>query len=164
MDQAAPSADNLVDLLDQLQDIVEPAPVSLLPATAAWAVLGAVLLALLALGLRRWLRQRRATRYRRAALATLKALEPALAAGDARALWHLDELIRRTALAAFPRREVAALTGPAWIEFLERTGGAGGFAGLQDALLAAPYAPGPLAFDGPALARAARQWISRQHA
>jgi hypothetical protein len=154
--------DNLVDLLDQLHDIVEPPPVSMLPATPAWAALGVAVLALAAALAGLWLRHRRRTRARRAALAALRALEPALARGDAAALGQLDALIRRVALAAFPRAEVASLSGRAWIAFLDATGGA--FDPHAEALLAAPYAPAPPAYDGRAVARAARAWIAARDA
>lgn len=149
-------ADNLVDLLGQLRGLTAPPPVSMFPATWAWAIAALVLAALLALAAVAWLRHRRGTAYRRAALAELRALEPALTAGDAGALARLATLLRRTALAAYPRRDVAALTGAEWLAFLARTGADFGPAG--PALAAAPYrAPPP--FDGAALAEAARRWI-----
>ena len=154
-------AESLVDLLDQLQDIAEPPPVSMAPATWAWAVLAALALALLAVAAAAFLRHRRATAYRRAARAELRALAPALEAGDPAALAAAEAVLRRTALAAFPRAEVAALTGGAWLGFLARTGGTLGAAG--PALAAAPYAPTP-AFDGAAVLRAAERWIDRHHA
>ncbi len=154
--------DNLIDLLDQVQDIVEPAPVSMWPATAAWAVLGFVVVAALALVLRIYLRHRRATAYRRAALAELKALQPALERAEPQALARLDALIRRTALVGFPRRDVASLTGADWIAFLDRTGGR--FEPFSDALAVDPYSPAARVSDGCALAGAARHWIVHHHA
>lgn len=162
MDPEPQPGDSLVSLLDQLYDIAEPPPVSMMPATWAWAVLAGLLLALLAFGLWAWLRHRRRTAYRRAALAELRALAPDLVAGDPAALAPLDRLIRRTALVAFPRPEVATLTGEAWIAFLDRTGGT--FAPFGPALATGPYAPDPPAFDGAALLAAGRHWIARHHA
>jgi hypothetical protein len=153
---------SLVDLLDELRDIAEPSPVSMLPATWAWAVLAALLLALAAAGAAAWLRHRRANAYRRAALAELDALAPALEGGDPGALAALARLLRRTALAAFPRAEVATLTGDAWIGFLDRTGGS--FAAHAEALTSGPFAPAPPALDAPELVGAARAWIARHHA
>lgn len=157
-----PPGDSLISLLDQLHDVAEPPPVSMAPATWAWAVLAGLIVAGLAAGLWLWLRHRRRTAYRRAALAELQALAPRLAAGDPGALAGLDRLIRRTALVAFPRAEVATLTGADWIAFLDRTGGA--FAPFATPLGTGPYAPRPAAFDGPALLRAVRHWIARHHA
>jgi hypothetical protein len=154
-------ADNLVDLLAQLGDIETPPPVSMLPATSAWAVVAALVLALLGLGLWAWLRHRRATAYRRAALAELHDLAPALVADDPAALARLATLLRRTALVAFPRAEVATLAGPDWLAFLARTGADFGPAG--PALAAAPYTRPP-AFDGKAALAAARRWIRHHHA
>ena len=157
-----PPGDSLISLIGQLHDIAPPPPVSMMPATWAWAALAAVLLAALAAGLRLWLGHRRRTAYRRAALAELRTLAPALARGDPGALAALDRLIRRTALAAFPRAEVATLAGADWIAFLDRTGGA--FDPYAAPLVAGPYAPRPPAFDGPGLVGAARHWIARHHA
>ena len=155
-------ADSLVDLIDQLEDIAEPQPVSMLPATWAWLALAVLLLALAALALRAWLRHRRATAYRRAALAELRVLSPAVERHEPGALASLERLIRRTALAAFPRPEVATLTGPAWIAFLDRTGGR--FAPFAAVLTAGPYSPAPPAVDVTALLHAARHWIAPHHA
>ena len=156
-----PAADSLVDLIDRLDDIAEPPPVSMLPATWAWAVVAALALALLALAVVAVVRHRRATAYRRAALAELAGLAPALTAGDPRALAATETLLRRTALAAYPRAEVATLGADAWLAFLARTGG--DFAAVGPALAAAPYATPP-PFDGPAALAAARRWIARHHA
>lgn len=63
--------------------------------------------------------------------------------GDARAFVRgLSKLLRRFALAAFARREVASLTGDDWLKFLDRHGGGGRFlAGPGRQLLEAPYRP-----------------------
>ena len=162
MDPEPQPGESLVSFLDQIRDAAPPPPVPMTPATWAWAVLAGAAALALAAGTLLWLRHRRRTAYRRAALAELDALAPGLATGDPQTLVPLDRLIRRTALAAFPRAEVATLTGPAWIAFLDRTGGA--FAPFAEALARGPYAPGPVAFDGPGLLAAARRWIARHHA
>lgn len=153
--------ESLVDLLDQLDDIAEPPPVPMWPATPAWAVLALLLLAALALGLRAFLRHRRATAWRRTALAELRALAPALEAGDPAALAALQTLLRRVALATAPRAEVAPLSGDGWARFLAESGAR--FGPLAGDLALAPYRPVP-AFDGPAALAAARAWIRRRHA
>jgi len=111
--------------LERLHEIVLPAPVAWMPQTAAWAVVAALFLILLfwaALRLRRrWL----ANRYRREALAELAALEDALASAEtrARALAALPGLVKRTALRAWPRAEVASLSSEAWLAFLDESFG-----------------------------------------
>ena len=110
--------------MNDLADIVTPPPPSWLPQTAGWLVAGiCVLCALLWLGWRMW-RHWRANRYRRAALRELGRLQAGLdadgpeGADRAQALLGLAELLKRTALAAWPRETVAALSGTSWRDFL----------------------------------------------
>lgn len=92
-----------------MHDLLLTPPVSLWPATPAWRMLGALLLALLLwLAWRGWRRDA----CRREALHALDtAHSPAAVAA----------LLKRTALAAWPRAEVAALSGAGWAGFLRRT-------------------------------------------
>ena len=110
--------------LENLFDIVTPPPVPWWPPAPGWVVVAGILF-VLAVWLtwhawRRW----QAAAYRRAALAEWQQLKTQ--ATDPRqreaALQRLPELIKRTALAAFPREEVAPLSGSAWLRFLDRTG------------------------------------------
>jgi len=107
------------------QDFVElsvPEELSLTPQTPAWYVLGAALAAALVLGALRVVRRYRRDAYRRAALAELARLREAAAGAErTAALARLPELLKRCALAAFPRERVAALSGARWHVFLERT-------------------------------------------
>ncbi len=115
-------------------EVVPPEAVSWLPRTAGWQLLGGVLAVLLLYrgwrGLRRWYRNR----YRREAAARLQRLagqpDTPLPAGE------VNKLLKLTALAAFPREEVAGLYGPAWIDWLNRQCAAPAFAGEQAELLA----------------------------
>jgi len=117
--------------LDRLQEISLPEAVAWTPQTAGWYVLGALaLLGLLRLAVALH-RRRTANRYRRAALAQL---------GAARTPAEIAALLKRTALAAYPRAEVAGLSGEAWLDFLDRTSGTTDFTGGPGQLLAdAPY-------------------------
>lgn len=107
--------------LMQLADLVSPPPVSWLPQTVGWKVL-AVLVALLAIwlawrGVRSWWRNR----YRRDALAELRKIETRWQAdpgGGAAVLTALPSLIKRCALAAWPREHVASQSGTEWASFL----------------------------------------------
>lgn len=108
---------NLPQLLELMHPIVEPEPVSWLPATVGWWVLLCWLLAVTVLGLARWLVRRRRNRYRRESLKSLGAIDPTAAGAAA----EVAAIVKRTALAAYPREEVAALTGTDWSDFLART-------------------------------------------
>jgi len=59
-------------------------------------------------------------------------------------LRELSRLLRRFAIAIYPRQDVAALTGDAWLQFLDRHGGAGSFQqGPGRQLAEAPYRAEP---------------------
>ena len=109
--------------LDRLHDIIVAPPVPWWPPASGWYwVLGlmvVMLLAALITGLIRW----QHSRYRREALAELARQEVALQNADLRspALLSLAELLKRTAVTAFPREDVATLTGLKWFEFLDDT-------------------------------------------
>jgi hypothetical protein len=139
----------LVDLINRLVEPPMPEPISLVPQTAGWYVLGALLLSGLAYGLWRLWLYWRANAYRRAARVALDR------AGDDPA--EIAAILRRAALAAYPRRRVAGLAGADWVAFLHDTGGFPMDAGR--ALIRAPYAPGT---DATALRQGAAQWL-RSH-
>ncbi|KAI3592969.1 hypothetical protein D9X30_1840 [Cupriavidus sp. U2] len=107
--------------MNDLADIVTPPPPAWWPQTVGWLLVGiCVLCALLWLGWRTW-RHWRANRYRRAALKELGRLQAGLDANGpdrAQALLSLAELLKRTALAVWPRETVAALSGTSWRDFL----------------------------------------------
>ncbi|MCK0198546.1 DUF4381 domain-containing protein [Ancylobacter sp. 6x-1] len=138
--------------LSRLADIAVPPPVPWWPPAAGWWMIAAALLAalliLIAAGIRHWRRDA----YRRAALAELSGLG---SGADAAAI---SDVLKRTALAAYPRQTVASLTGSAWLAFLDRTGGtndfteAGGFAASVS---------GVRASSDNALLAAGRRWVKR---
>ena len=104
--------------LQNLHDIVVPAPVGWWPPAPGWyvvAVVGAVVLVLLAY--RAWGRWRR-NRYRGEALRELRRLR---AAGPEADLQQLSALLKRAALSAWPRSQVAALVGCDWHRFLDES-------------------------------------------
>ena len=120
--------------LEGLNDVVAPEPVSLVPRTVGWWVLAAVVVTtLVALTALAWQRYRRHA-YRRAALAMVESTP----------LTELPALLKRVALAAAPRTDVASLTGDAWLAFLDRTGGGVDFTnGPGRKLASVSYAPAP---------------------
>jgi len=116
------------------EELVVPDPVSLRPQTVGWWVLAALALAALAWWLAHAAGQYRRNRYRREAAAELDSIrhEPA----SARSLAKLPPLLKRTALCAYPRKEVAALSGPEWAQFLARSCPSAGFDAELGAALA----------------------------
>ena len=153
---------SLTELLDQMHGVVEPAPATWMPQTTAWAVLALVVVLLAALAAWRWLRRWRQDRYRREALAELDRIE-------AQASSHLPlrvaDLLRRTALTSFDRRDVASLAGDEWLAFLDQSQGSSAFTeGPGRALASAPYSETIDEADQSALIGAARNWIRTHHA
>ena len=74
---------------------------------------------------------------------------------------EVSTLLKRVALARYPRTDVASLTGQGWLDFLDRNGGAGRFAdGPGKVLAEGPYAPAPT-FDAEALLALTGDWIRR---
>jgi hypothetical protein len=112
--------------LKGLREIHLPEPISYAPETIGWWIVGAVLLALIAVAAFLWVRQRKRSAYRRRALARLADVESSFAA-DRAALAAVPRLIKRAALDAWPRDAVAALSGSAWLAFLDKSYGATGF-------------------------------------
>ena len=98
--------------LQNLRDIIVPEPPPLWPpAPGVWVVLIMVVTVVLALFLW-WRRARARSAYRRAGLALLT---------GARTAHDINVILKRVALAAFSRPQVAPLYGEDWVVFLDRT-------------------------------------------
>jgi hypothetical protein len=123
--------------LDRLHDIVTPPPVPWWPPAPGWYwFLGFLFVVAAILALRTFVRWQR-DRYRREALVEWKREISLLDDATSRvaALTRLATLLKRAALSAFPRAEVASLTGPAWLVFLDRTAAMRGFSSETGMLL-----------------------------
>ncbi|MES2708016.1 MAG: DUF4381 domain-containing protein [Verrucomicrobiota bacterium] len=123
--------------LDRLHDLVVPPPVPWWPPAPGWYwVLGTLAVVAAVAAIRLFLRWQH-NRYRREALAEWRRHEASLGdpAGRAAALAGLAELLKRTALSAWPRPRVASLTGADWLAFLDKTGATTGFSSGHGALL-----------------------------
>jgi hypothetical protein len=151
------------DPLAALRPLHAPDPVSWWPPAPGWW-LSALLLLLFVCGMTLLIRRTlQRNRYRRAAAAELAqllaatrdGLEPRVFAAAASAL------LRRAALAHYPRHEVAHLTGAAWLAFLDRSGATGEFSnGPGRALQDAAYDPSAPC-DVDALQRLCHDWLRR---
>jgi len=106
--------------LQNLNDIVVPGAVPWWPPAPGWYVLAAALAVFLFLLLFRWWQGRRRNRYRRQALLELAAIRQS---SSVDALRNLPALVKRAALAAWTREQVAALSGEAWHRFLDESAG-----------------------------------------
>lgn len=139
--------------LDRLHDIVVPEPIPWWPPAPGWyfviatALFGGMFL--IYLGWNRW----RVNAYRRVALQELE---------TANSVDAISELLRRTALAVWPRTDVAALTGAAWPRWLEATVPIPMSEQVRDQLTRGIYDPRVQTDDLSELKRYAFGWI-RQH-
>lgn len=116
-----------------LRDLHLPEAIGWWPLAPGWWLLIGLFVLALAYLAREIHRQRRRNAARRFALRELARLRSAYDTdGNAVALGiRLSELLRRAMLAYSARSEVAGLTGPAWLEWLDR--------GLEDK----PFSEGP---------------------
>jgi hypothetical protein len=95
--------------MSNLEEIELAEPVPFTPETIGWYLLAGIVVAVLAgLAWRTWRRWRK-NAYRRTALRKLDEIE----------IQDLPELLKRVALATFPRAEVADLSGDRWLRFLD---------------------------------------------
>ncbi|MFV0476784.1 MAG: DUF4381 domain-containing protein [Parahaliea sp.] len=97
-------------------EVVSPPPVDWWPQTVGWHLVFALLALWLARRSYRALRHWYHNRYRREALKALANLSPQVSTTQLAA--QASNLLKRTALAVFPRAQVAALTGSVWVNFL----------------------------------------------
>lgn len=107
--------------IEDLRGLVEPGPPPIWPPAPGWYAVALVLVALVVWIYIEALRRARQNRYRRLALQELKRIRVSSAVRGKRAksIASLGDLIKRTALAAYPRSEVACLSGEPWLAFLE---------------------------------------------
>lgn len=148
---------NLPQLLDLMHGLVMPGPVAWLPQTPGWWIVVGWLLAVLLLLAWQFARRRQRNRYRRDALTELRSIAAQTELGPAESAQRIAALLKQTALAAYPRKDVAALYGRDWAQFLrESAGNDPQIAEAADLLAAAAYRPD---VDGSALTGPARRWI-----
>jgi hypothetical protein len=149
--------------LDSLVDIVVPPAAGGWPPAPGWIVIAAALSLGGLFRLFLWGRNWRRNAYRREAFHELDRI----AASPTPETWpDLPPLLKRTALAAWPRAEVASLSGTDWIDFLNGGGGSPVFTmSVGQRLTALSYEPDAAAKFSKAefqeLVEACRAWIAR---
>ncbi|TCU03213.1 DUF4381 domain-containing protein (plasmid) [Rhizobium sullae] len=138
-----------------------------MPQTWGWLVVALALVTAVllwcAIAYRRW----RRNAYRREALKLLGEVAAAMGNPDTKeqAVNDLGELLKRTALAAWPREEVAATSGAEWVAFLEANGGYDVGEALRTFINGLEYQRGQPMTSAltDELAADARRWIERHH-
>ncbi len=150
-----------IDPLAALRPLREPEAIGWWPPAPGWWLLAALLLILLATLLWLWRRRRQREAYRRRALVELAHIRARFSqGGDGLAcLGAVNALLKSVALRAFPRRDVAGMSGESWQRFLNRSLGLELF---DPSLLVAQYRPQVPEGDVKQHLQAAEQWI-RQH-
>ncbi|MGI9294648.1 MAG: DUF4381 domain-containing protein, partial [Pseudomonadales bacterium] len=106
-------------LIRGIEEIELPESVSWLPQTIGWKVLALLVFLLAAYKFYQAAKQWWRNRYRRSALLRLKELEEEAAGDYLQVAAELPGLLKATALHAYPRAEVAALSGESWLDFLD---------------------------------------------
>lgn len=148
----------------QLRDIHLPGQPAFWPPAPGWWLVAVVMIALLTWMAVSALRRYRIQRQRQRVLVALAGLEHELASERSPdALARVSILLRRLALLRFPRERVAALTGSAWLRFLDDSGGNGRFAEGPGRILATgPYQRSlPPDLDTIGLVALVREWVVR---
>ena len=146
--------------LDTLRDIQLPPAIEWWPPAPGWWIAVALLL-FFVLALAWFSSQRKEIGRQHKAMITLDQINRRyLSTQDqTTAITELSQVLRRYALAVFPERNPAGLTGAAWLQFLNETGGAGKFNDeVGYALTSGPYDPNAQ-IDVNAVLSAARYWL-----
>lgn len=146
--------------LDALRDIQLPPAIDWWPPAPGWWIAIAVLLVFIST--LTWFNSRRKEISRQhKAMSTFDEISRHYrqTQDSAATLSALSQLMRRYALAVFPEREPAGLTGSAWLQFLNETGGDGKFNDeVGRALTRGPYDPNAQ-IDVNAVLAASRHWL-----
>ena len=155
---------NPQDPLAALNPLREPELIGWWPLAPGWWLLIALLLMVLAvLAFLLWRRyQRRA--YRRQALRQLDsiALDFSQTGNQRSYLESINQLLKATAISAYPRQEVAAINGEPWLQLLNTTMGKKRESHAFPAVFAhASYQAQPDALDTEALHNSASLWIGQ---
>ncbi len=141
--------------LASLRDVILPAAPPFWPPAAGWWLAALALAGLAAGGI--WL-ARRKSQSRLCAAVTAQVDQISNQAAP-EAVRELSVLMRKVALTAFPRSQVAALTQDDWLAFLDRSGQTDQFTqGVGRSLAEAPYVQQPQV-DIEALIQLCRDWM-----
>jgi hypothetical protein len=147
------------DPLAELRDIHLPPAIESWPPAFGWWLLAALCLAAIFFALKFLLGLWKKNAYRREAKKYLDQLFSASEHDQQAFLLNYNSLLKRVALTAYPRDQVAHLTGEAWVAFLDLTGETHEFTmGPGQILVDGQYAP-VSSVDVQHLFTLGQQWI-----
>ena len=160
----APTSMPSADPLAQLRDIHLPGDIDGWVMTPGWWLLLALARVAVIFAATRYREHRHQIAYRFTAIDRLDALAVSMREHQNASLFlqQITTLLKQVCLTSYPRTQVAALTGVAWVAFLDETGGTSEFSmGAGQALVDGGYSP-DCDVDTDALTELCRQWI-RHH-
>ena len=162
---------NPQDPLAALNPLREPALIGWWPLAPGWWVLIVLLLVAIPVLCYYLHKRHKSNTYRRLALLQLKEINTELEARDpdsARehiALTATNALLKAVALRVFPRHDIAALSGTAWLDFLNGTAGSNADeARFPTEFANAAYQRHNLDLDMQQISAAAEHWIKTHKA
>lgn len=129
--------------LEQLRDIHFPANPSMWPPAPGWWFLATLILFLCGWAIYKYFLYCRRKKQQAIIFSTLQPLEEKLLnQPNNKVLGELNSLLRQFALMRFPQSEVASLSGPKWLAFLNHSGKTKQFShGVGRILADTPYLP-----------------------
>ena len=148
----------------QLADIHLAAKPSAWPPAPGWWILSFLLLGLISFSIIKFTQFIRAKKYQKRILKALGQLEKKLQKDQStEAISDINILLRRLALAHYPRKKIASLTGQDWLKFLDESGNTKDFTQGAGKLLAdAPYlASIPKSADIKGLSFVVKKWVNK---
>jgi hypothetical protein len=152
-------------LIHGIDEIIVPDAISWWPSAPGWQVLGVIIVFLLIARATRWVKQWWRNRYRREVLRQLERLQQQAGAQLQDVVAILPYFIKVTALQAYPRVDVASLSGADWLAFLDAHYSGPSFAGdTGKKLLSVSYLPRERwhlnDMESNTLIEMSRQWIA----
>ena len=155
---------NSQDPLAQLRDIHLPQAITWWPPAPGWWLIAVLCLLLVAAISGYFYRRYQRNSFRRQALQLLQGhfLDWQQSGDTSLYMQQVNTVLKRTALLRFPDSNVAALSGPQWMVFLDRHSPQSSPGFSNGPLTQGPYAPPAAEQDVEALQRLALAWL-RQH-
>ena len=153
-------------LIHGIDEIILPEAVSWWPSASGWKALAIIIVILLLFICVRRMKHWWRNRYRREALRQLMQVQQRAGKQLQQVVAVLPYYLKVTALQAYPRQDVASLSGENWLAFLDKQSAGTAFSeGIGRKLLAVAYLPQDQwqlsEKDSEALIRMSRLWISK---